>query len=469
MDSPGRWDFSYANQTSLHPLGLAMLVLFGVMLLTVHRKYAVLPLLAMACFVSAEQRIAIGGLDFTLLRLLTLVGWGRLLIKGELRSLRLVALDWAMIAWTVVQLVTFVILWGTMSALTNRLGASFDAIGLYFLFRCLVRSWEDVRGVARATAMIAIPVAIAFLIEKATGRNLFSIFGGVPEITHVREGKLRCQGAFPHPILAGVFWAALVPLMGALWWSTPRDKRLAVAGVAAGTLVVYACSSSTPLAAWAAGFGAAGCWLIRHWLSYVRWGVVASLAVLHAAMEAPVWHLISRVDFVGGSSAWHRYFLIDRAIAHLPEWWLLGTKSTAHWGRGLIDVTNQFVREGAQGGVLRVALFVLVLWLGFAGVGRLWRAAGRDRTRAALAWGLGCVLWVQAVGFIGVSYFGQAIVVWYLPLAMIASLVELERRRAVRLTAARRAVRERRATAGRPEGEQPGEGRRDEERRDDTA
>src|SRR5690606_21040287 len=108
-----------------------------------------------------------------------------------------------------------------VGALINRLGASFDTVGMYFLFRMLVRSLEDLKQTVTWCAVAAVPVAVAFLIENRTGRNLFAFLGGVPQLTIVRDGRLRCQGAFPHAILAGCFWASLVPLFVAMWWQ-PR-------------------------------------------------------------------------------------------------------------------------------------------------------------------------------------------------------------------------------------------------------
>ena len=59
---------------------------------------------------------------------------------------------------------------------------------MYFLFRCLVRTWEDVDRVVLGFIVISVPVAIFFLIERSTGRNLFAMFGGVPLITDIRDG-----------------------------------------------------------------------------------------------------------------------------------------------------------------------------------------------------------------------------------------------------------------------------------------
>jgi hypothetical protein len=285
--------------------------------------------------------------------------------------------------------------------------------------------------VALALVVISVPVATAFLFEFATGTNLFSAFGGVPTRTVVRDGRLRCQGAFAHAILAGCFWAAAVPLMAARWWRGRVGKASAIVGVGCGGLIIVACASSTPVLGVLCGVLGAGMFLLRRRMRLVRWGVVTTLVLLAIAMKAPVWHLIARVNVVGGSTGYHRYKLIDSAVNYFDEWWLFGTKSTAHWGWLMYDVTNQYILEGVRGGVLTMTLFIATIALAFRRVGWLWRAAGTDRWRVAFAWALGVSLFVHCMSFVSISYFGQIIMLWYLSLALIAGMpMHAVRRRA---------------------------------------
>jgi hypothetical protein len=188
--------------------------------------------------------------------------------------------------------------------------------------------------------------------------------------------------------------------------------------------------SSTPLAAAAAGIFAAAVFPFRQYMRHFRWSLAAMLLGLHLVMKAPVWHLISRIDLVGGSTGWHRYLLIDKFIQNFGEWWLLGTDSTRDWGYHLFDVTNQYVAEGIGGGLLNLALFVAVLSVAFQNAGRLWRLAEANDQPLWHAWGLGCALFVHISAFWAVSYFGQISVVWYLPLAAVVSLYQAEAQQA---------------------------------------
>ena len=117
-------------------------------------------------------------------------------------------------------------------------------LGIYFVGRFLIRSWSDLRFAASAVAVLSVPIAILFAAEWTTGYNIFSIFGDVPAETWVRGGRLRCQGAFAHPILAGTFWAAALPLI----WTLRKDKNILMRLGTIGCLfIVAACSSSTPI------------------------------------------------------------------------------------------------------------------------------------------------------------------------------------------------------------------------------
>jgi hypothetical protein len=334
-------------------------------------------------------------------------------------------------AWAFSEVLLYTLRTGSSSQFFLIAGRAFDAISLYFLVRCLVRSWRDLDNLAIALTLIAFPLTVAFLVEKSTGRNLFAVFGGVPEFTIVREDKLRCQGAYPHPILAGCFWAAMLPLVAArLWQRAVGAKVVAAAAIVCVGPIIFASASSTPIASVMAGCGAAAAIVVRNYLAWIRRGILATLVGLHLVMNAPVWHLISRLDFTGGSTGWHRFYLVDQAIRRFGEWALMGVDSTAHWGWGLEDVTNQYVAEGVTGGFLTLLLFVAIIVVAYSRVGILWRAAGRNRAKLALSWALGVSLFIHMMSFIAVSYFGQVIFAWYLTVAVIVSMAELELGRA---------------------------------------
>jgi hypothetical protein len=298
-----------------------------------------------------------------------------------------------------------------------------------------------VEEVGRAAIFISIPVAIAFLIEHATRHNLFAFMGGVPAITDERDGRLRCQGAFAHPILAGCFWVALMPLMALGWWRGGRQRMWTAIGLGAACTIVVMCASSTPVMALLFSLLAVALFPLRHWMRWIRWGLLGMIVGLHLCMKAPVWELIARIDVVSGSTGWHRFYLIDNCIHHFSEWWLIGSSlGTEHWGYGMVDVTNWYVVQCLHGGLGLLLLFILVIATGYQGVGRMLRAAGKDREKLRCAWALGICLFAHTMNFIAISYFGQINMVWYMLLAMIASLTPVRKAVVVRRPVRRRAA-----------------------------
>lgn len=414
----------YFKHTTVNPLGLLALVVLGLCVLSMPRRWSVLPLLVMACFVSSAQRIVILGLDFDFLRLMVLFGVMRLILRKEHLAFVWKPLDTIMVLWVSSNMLIYIFQQGTFAAAINRLGFGFDAFGMYFLFRCLIRNWEDIDRLVIGGIILSIPVAAFFLLENRTGHNLFSIFGGVPAITVVREGRLRCQGAFSHAILAGCFWASLMPLFAAYWWKGAKQKVWAVVGLTTSSIIVICCASSTPVMGVIAGVIGGGMFLLRRQMRLVRWAIVLTLVGLHMVMQAPVWHLVSRVSAVGGSTGWHRYNLINQTIINFSDWWLTGCsgQTVASWGIWAGDVTNQYILEGVRGGFLTQCLFVIVIAIAFREVGKLWRCQIRHPYLLALSWAMGVSLFVHCMNFIGVSYFGQIIIIWYLLLAIIGSL-----------------------------------------------
>lgn len=403
--------------------GLAFTLFMGLLLIILPRRYALAPILALTCFMTMGQRILVAGLDFPMIRILILFGWFRLIVRGEIRSIRWNTVDKLMLWWVLAAIVTHTLLWGTSDAFINRLGFAYNVVGLYFLFRCLVQNLEEAKQAFRILSVLFVPLAAAMLVEKATGRNPFAIFGGVLEVTRIRDGLLRVQGPFGHPILAGVFGAAALPLFVGLWWQRGWDRFFGAIGILSATVITLTSGSSTAVMAYLAGVGGLAMWPLRHYMRAFRWGLVFLILLLHLVMKAPVWFLIGRVSVVSGSTGYHRAYLVDRAIAHLGEWWFLGTKSTAHWGHVLHDLTNQYIRVGVDGGLVTLLLFIAIIALGFSSVGRALRAVGYKRGPSQfLLWSLGATLFAHVVSFVGISYWDQNIVNWYLLLAMIATL-----------------------------------------------
>ena len=422
--------------THLEPLGLAILLTCIALLLIVKRRAATFPFLVVVCFLSLTQRVVIAGLDFNFLRLMIVAGIARVAMRGEWRGPRLHELDVAFISAIVGSYSIAVLRAGEVSYLVTVLGNTLDALGIYFLFRILIRSWGDLDQFGKYVSIVLLMIALFFLVEWATLRNYFSLFGPIPEFTELHKGEHRAKGAFAHGLLAGCFAVTLLPLIVVRWWNPRANKLLVIGGALSALAIIVACASSTPFLALAAGIGATFLFPLRANLRLIRWGVFGLLVFLHIVMKAPVWHLAARINIFGGSTGWHRFNLIDKFIANFDDWWLMGTSYTGHWGGNLVDVTNAFVLWGLRGGLLGLTLYIVMVTLAFRRVGWLIRRAEGHRVQLVYAWAIGVALFCHMVSHFAISYFAQILLAFYGTLGVVASLsasaVPLKRPRRVR-------------------------------------
>ena len=417
-----KFDTSLYNQTLFDPLGLLVVLILGLATLLVPRRWAALPVLLTLCFVSMRQRIAVFELDFGVVRILVLFGWVRLLARGETARMRWIPLDTAVAGFGIFSAIAYVLRKGAFGAVIYQSGTLFDLYGIYFMFRNMLGGWRDIERIVTALMWISIPTAVLFGIEYWTGRNPFYALGGVAEFTTIREGRVRSSGVFSHPILAGCFWAALAPRFGAAWWRDHGAQRALVpVSLIAVTAIVYFTASSTPIMLLTTAVVGSLAWPLRGYMREVRWTILAVTIGLHLVMKGPVWHLIARLDVVGGSTGYHRYSLINQAINHFGDWFLLGTDRTYQWGWGMGDVTNHYLYVGAQSGFFAMALLLLLLVLAFQRVGRLRRVVAPKLRYVVLCWALGVALFTNLVGFMAVAYTSQLMVMWHLLLALIAA------------------------------------------------
>jgi len=171
-------------------------------------------------------------------------------------------------------------------------------------------------------------------------------------------------------------------------------------------------------------------WKLRDSMRMVRWVILFMIVALHLVMKASVWALIGKIGSVIGGTGWHRVALIDAAVEHFNEWWLLGTDYTRHWmptgvtwSEKHTDITNYFISIGINGGLLSLILFVAILVYCFKTIGaRLKEIDPAEFPKKFAMWCLGVSLFSHIMAFTSVSYFDQIIVFWYLLLAMIAGL-----------------------------------------------
>ena len=88
-------------------------------------------------------------------------------------------------------------------------------------------------------------------------------------------------------------------------------------------------------------------------------------------------------------------------------------------------MTNAYILQGANGGLLTMILFIATICIAYKAVGRTVRLGEIDRPGSPslkLVWALGAALLVHTASYISVSYFDQNFVTWLMLLAFIATL-----------------------------------------------
>lgn len=403
-----------------------MTLLMGTLIIVLPRRFAVFPIAFITCYMTFGQELVIAGLHFTMLRVLVLFGCARFILWMEYRSFKWRRIDTLMAAWVICDTMAYSLRLHSPGALINRMGFAYDAFGLYFIFRILVRDLNDIKKTCKTFAVMLLPLAIFMSVEKMTGRNIFFVFGGVPLLTSIRDGALRCQGPFSHPILAGTFGAVWMPLFAGLWWQGKGNRLLALVGFLSSTAITILAASTGPLGTFVAGLIGLGMWRFRKHMRAVRWGILASLVGIDIIMAGHIWYIFGymtsqQVGFEG-SQGWHRSILLDAMIRHFPQWCFWGTtvRNLAEWGVHAGDITNQYVGVAVEGGLLTLILFIAIIVFSFSRFGLAIRALEQSRTAQLLVWSLGCMLFAQVITFFDVTYFDQNILNWYLVLDMVA-------------------------------------------------
>jgi hypothetical protein len=411
----------------VNPFALLFLIAASLVVLGSNRRNAVGAILVTAAFIPLGQEIEIAGLHVYFLRILILVGLGRLLMRHETADFKLTTVDKFFVGWVVVGFVCELI----RGASAQTFGVVYDTGGVYFIIRFLTKDAGDVLFHLRILAFVGIIIGICMTWETIHHQDLFYVFGGVPRVPMERDGRFRAQGPFLQTILAGTFGATLFPLMIGLWRNGGRGKRLAIAGAAGALAITVASASSGPLLTFLAALTGFCLWSMRNKMKLFRRGIVIVIIGLSLVMKAPVWFLIGKISGLTGGGGYYRSYLIDAAIRHFSQWWLIGTSYTANWAiagivlpndPNMVDITNHYIAQGIKGGVLGLGLFLAMIVCCFKIIGRAVRFNTELTVEQKFLWALGVCLAAHCTAFISVSYFDQINVFWFWLLAVIASV-----------------------------------------------
>ena len=406
-----------ATETIIHPLIAVLLLLAVAFIWFLPRKFVIAPLLLVGILVPYGQQLVVGTVHFPVLRILILAGCFRFSMSIPQKW---DSFDKLFVLWAVCRAAAVILLFMKFGAFISQIGFLLDVLGGFFVLRSLIRDQADIRRTVQVLLAVTVVLAGCMLYEHFGGINLFGYLGGVPISPDFRLERLRAQGPFGHPILAGTFGATLLPLFVWLWLGA-RVRIAAAVGIIASSVITVMSASSTPVMAYAAAVLSICLWPVRRRLAAIRWAGIVTILVLALVMKAPIWFLLARVDIAGGSSGFHRAMLIDAFFRHFRDWWLVGTDSNADWGYFLWDTANQYVTEGETGGLAALVCFIALIVTCFRRIGTACRATRGNRRSEWLYWLLGATLVSHVVAFFGIFYFDQTRIAWLVLLAVVVA------------------------------------------------
>jgi hypothetical protein len=419
-----------AAETMLHPL-VAVWLLIAIVLILIRPRGQALTVFLLSCFaIPIGQVVVVGGVHFTVLRILILAGLAR---RASFRESGAKfpggfnPVDQVVVLWTVSALVILSLQWMNMQALIHNLGDFLDAVGGYLVVRFLIFDGEAIRRTIKVFAAICVIQGVCMINEQITHRNIFGYLGGMSLGVTVRDGKIRSDGVMGY-LYAGVFAGVLIPMF--LWlWKQAKSRLVACAGLAGAMAMVITSTSSTSWMAFAGSIVGLAFWPLRKQMRLVCWGFALTLLALHLVMHGPVWSLIARVDLTGSSSSYHRYYLLDNCIRHFSDWWLLGYKDYNMWGWSMWDLCNQFVVVALLGGLLTLVFYIAIFRRSFWAIGKARNQVNGDRGREWLLWCLGADLFANVVAHFGINYMAQMMMSLF-PLLACISVATFEATRA---------------------------------------
>ena len=413
------------------PIGAGILFLHCVAILVVPRRWALFTMVAGVLYLTQGMQVQIGGFSLFAHRFLEIAGIIRVLSRNEISFRNLTVIDRSFLFLYGYTTVVFLLRSNENQA--YRIGATVDALLTYFIFRGLLKDFEDFRWLLRSCVFLLVPYVALLAVERFTGSNGFAILGGVFEGGFSRGDRPRCFGSFRHPSLLGTLGASFLPLYIALAFSWV-DRMRAWLGIVLCLAIVVASNSGGPLNATAFALLGWMLWRYRDRMSMVRRVSLVIIASLALIMQAPIYYLPARLSAFSGGTGWHRSYLIEMFLQHWDQWWLAGMPitGTADWfpykieATGGADITNQFIAYALDAGLVAMILFVVLLTHAFRQVGRaiagLRASTSVSTDREFMMWGLGVVLGVHLATWFGIIYFDQTSALWLLHLAAIGNL-----------------------------------------------
>jgi len=415
---------------------LTFALVFSLLVITLRPKYALVAYITSLLWYPSFLAVSIGTIDILVGRIVVTVLLVRCLCNDEIRSKfvwcrldKLVALS--MVVYVSTYFVT--VQMPLASLIENRGAFVLDTWCAYLAARFIVTDRAKLISILKWVSIVLVPLAILGVIESVFGWQPFTSlrrftpwFDGRPYVAAQRLGFTRAIGPFSHAILFGGGFAMFLPLIYYLRYEKGEWRFWAYLLSAVALLGGLSSMSSGP---WVMVFVAISCLIMERYRRRLKLffmlGVLACIMV-GVVSNRPFYHVIASWANPLGGAGYHRAKLIDLAIEHFDEWWMVGYgEKDPGWGPALgvarTDVTNEFILNGVKYGILGIIVLLLVLAAAFRGIISTYMKVPQPANKS-LCWAFGSMLFSVVVTWMSVSFFGQLSCLFYCVLGMIGCI-----------------------------------------------
>ena len=416
----------------MHNITLAIGIFGSVLVLLLRPAYALAIYISILLWYPSYLVLSAGTIDMPIGRIVIAVLLVRCLCDSRIRNKFIWSrLDTWVAFSMLVYVVTYCVTRPLSSAIENRGGFLMDTWFAYLAVRFCITNPEEFVSTMKWVAITLAPLAVLGIFEAFNlyapfdSLGVYSKAGEMLSKRSLRWGLFRAKGPFVQPIMYGT---AFTIFLSAVFHLRFQKRPWRVTAFILSGFVVIGTFFSLSSGPWIMLIMVVIClimekykYLIKPLLLFLLFSCI-SIAIIS---NRPFYYvLVSYANPLGGSGR-HRAKLIDVAIEHFNEWWLIGYGGEDpgwghYFGMSGTDVTNEYVLAGVRYGILGVIVLCGVLVASFCGLRRAYEKTTDPRLKS-LFWALGSTIVAIAVTFMSVSFFGPPKTLFYIVLGVIGS------------------------------------------------
>ena len=319
-----------------------------------------------------------------------------------------------------------------MASVQNVAGNLMDTYLAYLTARLCLNDDKAIIISMKWIAFALVPLAILGVVESLTGWGpythlvVYCPWLEVSEPTlNVRSGFYRAGGSFSHPILFGAVFAMFFPLV--FWLRHQSSSWRIISYVIIPVLIIGTLSSMSSGPVMMLIFTICFVMVEHHknWVKPLLVFLAISCVFVEIFSNRPFYHVLASYADPFSGAGWHRAKLIDLAIEHFHEWWLVGYGQTdPGWGPALgmswTDITNHYLITGVRYGMFGVVALFGMLFMSLHMLIQINKVSKNPLLKSWL-WALGSVMVAFIISFNAFTVYGQANTLFYCLLGFVGS------------------------------------------------